>query len=99
MRFASSEVLDLFIDNKRSLKVKNPQKFGACLACQSPKIKYLFQKHFFDHWGCQQCGFIFVNPRPSEDDLVKMYTNLTYFSNRFVFQAEDGIRDGLSFNI
>jgi ubiquinone/menaquinone biosynthesis C-methylase UbiE len=99
MRFASSEVLDLFIDNKRSLKVKHPQKSGSCLACQSRKIKYLFQKHFFDHWGCRQCGFIFVNPRPSEDDLVNMYTNLTYFTKRTELFEMARIRDGLSFNI
>jgi ubiquinone/menaquinone biosynthesis C-methylase UbiE len=99
MRFASSEVLDLFIDNKKSLKVKNPQKLGSCLACQSPKIKYLFQKHFFDHWGCPQCGFIFVNPRPSEADLVNMYTHLAYFTKRTELFETARIRDGLSLNI
>jgi ubiquinone/menaquinone biosynthesis C-methylase UbiE len=99
MRFASSEVLDLFIDNKKSLKVENPRKLASCLACQSTKIQYLFQKHFFEHWGCQQCGFIFVNPRPSEDDLVNMYSKLTYFTKRTELFETARIRDGLSFNI
>ena len=99
MRFASSEVIDLFIDNHKSLKVQSPQKAVSCLACQSSKIKFLFQKNFFDHWSCGQCGFIFVNPRPSEDDLVSMYTNLTYFTNRTELFEIARIRDGLSFNI
>ena len=99
MRFASSEVIELFIDNDKSLKVNNAQKRASCLACLSPKIEYLFQKSFFDHWHCRQCGLVFVNPRPSEDDLVDMYSNLPYFTNRTELFEIARIRDGLSFNI
>jgi len=99
MRFASSEVIDLFIDNKRSPRVKDWQKSATCLACQSAKIRFIFQKNFFEHWRCRECGFVFVNPRPSEEDLVKMYRSLTYFTNRTELFEIARIRDRLSFNI
>jgi SAM-dependent methyltransferase len=99
MRFASSEVIDLFIDNQRSLKAGSSQKSSTCLACRSTNIKCIFQKHFFEHWLCRQCGFVFVNPRPSASDLVKMYSSLSYFTNRTELFEIPRIRDGLSFNI
>ena len=99
MRFASSEVIDLFIDNHKALKAGSSQKSSACLACQSSDIKFIFQKNFFEHWHCRQCGFVFVNPRPSETDLVKMYSSLSYFTNRTELFEIARIRDGLSFNI
>jgi len=99
MRFASSEVIDLFIDNHKALKAGSSQKSSACLACQSADIKFIFQKNFFEHWHCRQCGFVFVNPRPSETDLVKMYSSLSYFTNRTELFEIARIRDGLSFNI
>jgi SAM-dependent methyltransferase len=99
MRFASSEVIDLFIDNKRALKGHGSEKSATCLACQSPKIRFTFQKNFFEHWHCRQCGLVFVNPRPSEADLVKMYRSLTYFTSRTELFEIARIRDGLSFNL
>src|SRR2546421_6509415 len=99
MRFASSEVIDLFVDNKRSPKGGSSQKSSGCLACQSADIKFIFQKNFFEHWQCRKCGFVFVNPRPSEADLVKMYSSLSYFTNRTELFEIARIRDGLSFNI
>jgi ubiquinone/menaquinone biosynthesis C-methylase UbiE len=99
MRFASSEVIDLFVDNKRSPKYPGSQPSSVCLACQSSDIKFIFQKHFFEHWHCRSCGFVFVNPRPVETELVKMYGDLTYFTNRTELFEIARIRDGLSFNI
>ena len=99
MRFASSEVIDLFVDNKKALKAESSQRSSACLACRSADIKFIFQKNFFEHWQCRKCGFVFVNPRPSEADLVKMYSSLSYFTNRTELFEIARIRDGLSFNI
>jgi ubiquinone/menaquinone biosynthesis C-methylase UbiE len=99
MRFASSEVIDLFINNQKALKAEDSQKANACLACRSANIRFIFQKNFFEHWHCRQCGFVFVNPRPSEADLVKMYQSLTYFTNRTELFEIARIRDGMSFNI
>jgi SAM-dependent methyltransferase len=99
MRFASSEVIDLFIDNKRSLKAVSAQESSVCLACQSLDIRFTFQKLFFAHWQCRKCGFVFVNPRPSATDLVKMYSSLSYFTNRIELFEIARIRDGQSFNI
>ena len=99
MRFASSEVIDLLVDNKRSPKSSGSQPSAVCLACQSSDIRFIFQKHFFEHWYCRNCGFVFVNPRPSETELVKMYGTLTYFTNRTELFEIARICDGLSFNI
>jgi SAM-dependent methyltransferase len=99
MRFASSEVIELFIDNKKSVKAGNPQQAAACLACRSPEIRHLFDKCFFPHVECARCGFVFVNPRPAEADLVRMYSSLTYIATRTELFEIARIRAGLSFNV
>lgn len=99
MRFASSEVLDLFINNQRSLKAAGAKRSSECLACKSAQIRLIFRKHFFEHWHCGKCGFVFVNPRPNESELVEMYSRLTYFRNRTELFEIARIRDGQSFNI
>jgi hypothetical protein len=46
MRFASSEVIDLFIDNHKALKAGSSQKSSACLACQSATSNSFFKRIF-----------------------------------------------------
>ena len=45
----------------------------ACLVCQGAKLYYLFS--IFDHRivRCDDCGLLFINPQPSDDELSRIY--------------------------
>ena len=98
MRFASSEIVDLFVDNKGSLRT-GASRSDSCLACGSARIRHAFEKSFFAHWECADCSFVFVNPRPVESELVRMYSSLEYIRKRTELFEVPGVRGGRSFNI
>jgi 2-polyprenyl-3-methyl-5-hydroxy-6-metoxy-1,4-benzoquinol methylase len=45
----------------------------ACLVCQGAKLYYLFS--VLDHRivRCDDCGLLFINPQPSDDELARIY--------------------------
>ena len=51
--------------------VRHPVK--ACLVCQGAKLYYLFS--ILDHRivRCDDCGLLFINPQPSDDELSRIY--------------------------
>lgn len=44
-----------------------------CPACRSNKYNSVFQKDTFDFRICRACKTVFVNPRPSEEDMGRYY--------------------------
>ncbi len=46
-----------------------------CPACESSKLTFEFEKHGFKYVSCERCSTLFVNPRPSFNDLKNFYAN------------------------
>lgn len=46
----------------------------ACPACDSERSRYAFSRPEFQVQSCPDCGFMFVNPQPSEETLKKIYS-------------------------
>jgi 2-polyprenyl-3-methyl-5-hydroxy-6-metoxy-1,4-benzoquinol methylase len=99
VRLLSSELLELFVDNGQSLKVPASGPCEVCPACGSDRLRLLFRKLFFVHRRCSGCGYVFVDPRPSEQELLAMYERLAYFRRRVELFDLERIREGRSFDI
>jgi len=52
-----------------------------CNLCESDNSKLLFVKYGYNIIKCKNCGFIYVNPRPTEDELKEFYSE-KYFSGK-----------------
>ena len=46
-----------------------------CVACRNDRHEIQFIKSGFCYVQCLQCGTIFANPRPSQQNLMKIYTD------------------------
>lgn len=72
------KLFDKYIDlAERDAKVffkKSKFKKTNCLAC-GYKSKFLFTKINFSYCECLKCNTIYVNPRPSQNDFLKYYTD------------------------
>ncbi|MEO6883678.1 MAG: class I SAM-dependent methyltransferase [Bacteroidia bacterium] len=51
-----------------------------CAVCKSSERKKLYQIKGFDIVKCLSCSFVYVNPRVSNEDLPKLYSE-NYFNN------------------
>ncbi len=55
---------------------KSPADLGsACPVCRGEATDYLVAKDGYDFWRCADCGFIYLNPMPSQADLNRIYTD------------------------
>lgn len=45
-----------------------------CLACESAAADYLGDKNGFHIWKCVRCRLLFVNPMPTETEIVEFYS-------------------------
>ena len=50
----------------------------ACPVCQSPRIYYLFSVADYRLVRCADCGLVFLNPQPDDEELARIY-NANYF--------------------
>ena len=53
-------------------------KHERCPCCQSQHCRSSFKKYNIDHWECQRCKFVFVNPYPPDDILNELYNGSFY---------------------
>ncbi|MDR2708857.1 MAG: class I SAM-dependent methyltransferase [Elusimicrobiota bacterium] len=51
-----------------------------CQICANKKFRFLFKKNGFIFEKCRHCGFIRINPQPTDAQLDQIY-NSSYFSN------------------
>jgi 2-polyprenyl-3-methyl-5-hydroxy-6-metoxy-1,4-benzoquinol methylase len=58
--------------------VAERQIVKVCHVCQGPRIYYLFSACGHRVVRCEDCGLVFLNPQPSDDELAKIY-NAHYF--------------------
>lgn len=45
-----------------------------CHVCESVRVYYLFSTSGHRVVRCEDCGLVFLNPQPSEDELARIYT-------------------------
>jgi 2-polyprenyl-3-methyl-5-hydroxy-6-metoxy-1,4-benzoquinol methylase len=50
----------------------------ACHVCQSARVYYLLSTDDYRVVRCDDCGLVFLNPQPSDDELARIY-NADYF--------------------
>jgi SAM-dependent methyltransferase len=50
----------------------------ACHVCQGARIYYLFSTSDYRVVRCDDCGLVFLNPQPSDNELARIY-NANYF--------------------
>lgn len=68
--------------------------YVSCPACDSSDSKGAFQKNGLDYLTCNNCGTMYVNPRPSPEVLEWFYSgseNYAYW-NRHIFPAAEKAR-------
>jgi 2-polyprenyl-3-methyl-5-hydroxy-6-metoxy-1,4-benzoquinol methylase len=99
VRFLSSELVELFVNNRQSLNGPASGPLETCPACGSGRLRFLFRKLFFAHRRCAECGYVFVDPRPAEEELLAMYGRIEYFRRRTEFFELARIREERSFDI
>src|SRR5689334_4903344 len=46
----------------------------ACHVCQGARVYYLFSTSGCRVVRCDNCGLLFLNPQPSDDELVRIYS-------------------------
>lgn len=49
------------------------QPVKACHICESARIYYLFSTADYRVVRCDNCGLVFLNPQPSDDELARIY--------------------------
>ena len=70
---------NLFDNDKRLIYEKS---VTSCYCCGSSDFRFLFSKWGFSHHICNVCGFIFVNPRLTDEGLSKLYNSIAINSSR-----------------
>lgn len=55
-----------------------PTATESCLLCEGTRLRYLFPVNGHPLCECEDCGFVFLNPQPSDEALAQIY-NAGYF--------------------
>lgn len=50
----------------------------ACHVCEGPRVYYVFSTSGYRVVRCDDCGLVFLNPQPSDEELARIY-NADYF--------------------
>jgi len=60
---------------------------NSCISCGSEQIKFKFTKYKMDIFECKQCNLVFVNPRPTIEELKKYYET-EYEEGSYILYSE-----------
>ncbi len=69
-----------------------------CPACDQDNSDRAFQKYTLDYRQCKECETLYINPRPTEDQLADFYKNSQNYDfwNKHIFPAtEDARRENI----
>ncbi len=86
----SRQDADLYFADKRSFVDFD------CLACGSMQLRDEFEKNGFQYVSCEQCGALFINPRPSFDALNNFYavsSSTSFWINDFFMPVAETRRE------
>jgi len=61
---------------------KNMRITTNCRVCQGPRTTPFLQKAGYQIVQCPDCGFLYVNPQPSQADVNRFYQDPAYFQGR-----------------
>lgn len=56
--------------------------YNPCFICSSENQKPLFKKKGWQFVSCKECGFVYVNPRLSEEDTALIYKESSWFEGK-----------------
>jgi SAM-dependent methyltransferase len=71
--------------------LSSPFQYVPCPACQATKTSFQFRKLGFDYEECEQCGSLYVNPRPPADAFHRYYSDspsVNFWANHFYRETE-----------
>ena len=65
-----------------------------CPACDANDFEKVFSKYTLNYCSCNQCGTLYINPRPTEDQLADFYKNSQNYAfwNEHIFPATETAR-------
>ena len=66
-----------------------------CPACAAVAVRERFSRHGFEYRCCEECGSLYVSPRPSEIQLDRFYRTskaVSYFATHFYRETEEARR-------
>lgn len=69
-----------------------------CTACDSSELNIAFIKNGYQFNICEKCHSLFCSPRPSQEQLIELYTNSpssTFWSNQFFPAVAEARREKL----
>lgn len=63
------------LNNNRPLSnpAGDPLHAKGCLVCKSARVYYLFSTSGYRVVRCNDCGFVFLNPQPTDAELARIY--------------------------
>ncbi len=70
-------------------------RYIPCPACGSETSTFQFRKIGFDYEECDQCGTLYVNPRPSSDTFQRYYCDspsINFWATNFYRETEEARR-------
>jgi 2-polyprenyl-3-methyl-5-hydroxy-6-metoxy-1,4-benzoquinol methylase len=72
------------------LKERHPAK--ACHVCGGARFYYLFSASDYRVVRCDDCGLVFLNPQPSDDELARIYS-ADYFLGSNTEESSQAVRE------
>ena len=92
--FDEKKIIALEEDIKRLRSKLNQFLYVDCPACKSKNNKFEFIKYNFNFVICEDCGTVFMNPRPSKEILDEFYSKsiLYEYWDKYIFPASRQIR-------
>ena len=74
-------------DRQRLLSYKNKFINVSCPACSSENSIKAFNKNDLNYINCEDCGTMYINPRPTEEILKVCYSNSEVYEywNKSIF--------------
>lgn len=91
LRLAKEDVVSFFPE-------KNTYQEVSCPACAGVKYHQEFNKEGFQYVLCDDCGILYVNPRPSFEQFRKFYNNgasIKFFTEKFLPPVIEARRKGI----
>ncbi len=84
----------MLADIEYILKFKSDYIDVNCPGCGNDNSEVAFQKYTLDYHRCNECRTIYINPRPTEEQLADFYRNSVNYDywNKYIFPATDEAR-------
>lgn len=89
LKLAKEDIEQFFSDKSDFVHIN-------CPACGRNDAPFGFEKSGFKYVRCDNCGTLYVNPRPSEEAIQDFYTHsksTRYFAERFYRETEEQRRE------